>query len=142
MSRQRGHVLVEVMISSVILLIGIDAVLGQLVQGSLDVSLAVRDQQAAALAAQELERLAQRPTSDWQAHAGAALPPVDCAAQGLPGGTLQTTYGPVTQDSYVGTAVAGARFVPVSVAVSYCLQPPCPAHARVQVAQALRGLDP
>ena len=142
MRRARGHVLVEVMISSAILLVGLEAVLGQLQRGSLDVSLASRDQQAAGLAQQELERLMSQPTGYWQAHAGTALAPVACDVQGLLGGTLQTTFGAQAADVYAGTSVRGAGFIPVRVDVAYCLQPPCPARSRVQTVQALRGLDP
>ena len=114
-SRQRGHVLAEVMVSGAVLLWAIAGVMAGVQNGKLAASQATRAQDASALLLEKGDALRQMPLASLAALVTAAVPTVENGAGGHAEWTRTTTYATSADTYNVGTAT----FYVATVQVAY-----------------------
>lgn len=102
---ERGHVLVEVMVSGAVLLFALTGVTAALVQGSHHANVAAHDGMAMALAEQQADQLRAQPLASWPA---AAPPTPPACSVTLPASwSCTVAYSGWVADTWGAGAPAG-----------------------------------
>jgi hypothetical protein len=113
---QRGHILIEVLITGAVLAWALAGIFAGVSQGNAQLGVSLKEQQANALAQERIEQLDQTSTSGWTLLAGTTV--VEPDAGGLFGWTRTTTYSPLTATPVFSNAGGTVPVVSATVQVT------------------------